>query len=98
MFLLQIPKLSYSVKLARKNKLFKALCSNEGKQAIYCESDYGPCFGYNDICIQSDSNIKKDGYCDFGDSYKHPDYLKGITKAKNILAGSYFLLKSKFLL
>ena len=72
---------------------FKVLCSNEGEYAIHCDSDHGPCFGgegtkLKDICIRTDSNIKKSD-CNFGFAYKHPDYLKDTDKAKNILAGSY---------
>jgi len=75
----------------KEEKPFKALCSNEGENAIYCDSDYGPCFGGDGdyIFIDSDSNINKESFCDFGFAYKHPDYLKVTDKAKNILAGSY---------
>ena len=71
---------------------FKVLCSNEGKEAIGCDSDYGPCFGgdgdyLKDICIRTDANIKT-SYCAFGYSYKHPDYEKDSDEAQNILAGS----------
>ena len=72
----------------KKRKPFKALCSNEGKQAIYCDSDLGPCFGFDDICIQSDSNINKESCSNFGHAYQHPDYLKGTAKAKSVLARS----------
>ena len=71
-----------------EEKPFKVFCSNEGKQAICCCSEYGVCFGYGDIGIKSDSNINKESCCDFGYSYQHPDYLKRTTKANNILAGS----------
>ena len=77
----------------KEEKPFKAFCSNEGQLAIGCNSKYGPCFGgddkyIKDICIKSDSNIIKKSNCAFGYSYQHPDYLKGTTKANNILAGS----------
>ena len=77
----------------KEDKPFKVLCSNEGEKAIGCDSKYGPCFGgegtrLKDICIISDSNIIKKSNCAFGYSYQHPDYLKGTTKANNILAGS----------
>jgi hypothetical protein len=73
---------------------FKVLCSNGGKLAIACDSKFGPCFGgednhVQDICIKTDSNFNNDNFSDFGYSFKHPDYLKGTFKAKNILAGSY---------
>jgi hypothetical protein len=59
---------------------FKALCLNEGLQAMCGEPDYGPCFGggeanyMKDICIQSYSNIHKDSFCDFGYSYQNIDF------------------------
>jgi len=75
-------------------KPFKVMCSNEGENAIYCWSDYGPCFGgdddkITDISIHTDSNINKKSYCGFGYSYQHPDYLKDTDEAENILAGSF---------
>ena len=62
-------------------KPFKVMCSNEGENAIYCWSDYGPCFGGDDdriteIAIHTDSNINKMSYCEFGYSYQHSDYEK----------------------
>ena len=76
----------------KEEKPFKVLCSNEGEQAICCNSKLGPCFGgegdyIKDICIRTDANIKT-SFCDFGYSYQHPDYLKDTDKANNILAGS----------
>ena len=65
---------------------FKVMCSNEGKGAIFCSSTHGPCFGYREIRILSDSNR---GYYNFGYSYQHPDFKKDTDKAKNIIAGSY---------
>jgi len=75
-------------------------CSNGGELEIGCDAQFGPCFGGNinskrtveleDIAIHTDSNIKKDSFCDFGYSYQHPGYLKGTHKARNILAGSYY--------
>jgi hypothetical protein len=79
----------------KKDKPFKIMCLNEGKQATQGSSSQGPCFGgdadcIRDICIQSDSNINKNSYCNFGYTYQHPDYLKGKTEAINILAGSLY--------
>ena len=79
----------------KEEKPFKAMCSNEGKQALRCNPIRGPCFGgegdfIRDICIQPDSNINKESYCDFGFSYQHPDYEKDSDEAKNILAGSQY--------
>jgi hypothetical protein len=76
----------------KEEKPFKVLCSNEGKQAICCCSEYGFCFGYGDICIESDLNKIKENVCDFGNSYQHPDYLKDTVEAKNILAGSRYFV------
>ena len=72
---------------------FKAMCSNEGKQAIRCGLLRGPCFGgegtrLKDICIGSNSNLNIDSHCNFGYSYQHPDYEKDSDEAQNILAGS----------
>ena len=73
---------------------FKAMCSNEGKQAIRCSLLRGPCFGgegtkLKDICIGSNSNLNIDSRCNFGYSYQHPDYEKDSDEAQNILAGSF---------
>ena len=78
----------------KEDNPFKALCSNEGKQAICCDPDYGPSFGgegryIRDICIQSDSNINKYNYSSFGYSYQNPGYVKETVKAQNILSGSF---------
>jgi len=77
----------------KEEKPFKVMCSNEGKNAICCDSYYGPCFGgdddyIRDICIRTDSN-NKECYSHFGYSYQHPDYLKDTYEAQNILAGSF---------
>ncbi len=78
----------------KEDNTFKALCSKgDEKYAIYCHSNFGPCFGgdsksIQDICIRTDSDNKV-SYSNFGYSYQQPDYLKGTAKAKNILAGSY---------
>jgi len=72
----------------KEEKTFKVMCSNEGKNAICCNSTLGPCFGHGDIWIESDSNINKESYCEFGNSYQHPDYEKATDKAENISAGS----------
>ena len=65
----------------KEEKQFKVMCSNEGKNAICCNSEFGPCFGgegfsLKDICIKTDSNVNKNSYSDFGYSYQHSDYLK----------------------
>jgi len=71
----------------KEDNPLKVLCSNE--QAIYCGPNRGPCFGCNDIDINTDSNINKNSQCDFGYSYKHPYYLNKTYEAMDILAGSY---------
>ena len=78
----------------KKDKPFKAMCKKGGKETIFCDSRFGPCFGGDtqyvcDILIKTDSNKKKESYCDFGYDFHHPDYEKGTHEAKNILAGSY---------
>ena len=88
MDLLQTLKLFTFSLVNKEEKSFKVLCSNEG-EAIYCGSNRGPCFGFKDIDINTDSNINKKSYCDFGHSYLHTDYLKDTDNAENILAGSY---------
>jgi hypothetical protein len=77
----------------KEEKPLKVMCSNEGEDAIYCDSEFGPCFGgddknIKDICIRTDSNINEDSSCDFGYPYQHPDYEKYTDEAQNILAGS----------
>ena len=79
----------------KEEKPFKVPCSNGGQKAIGCNSKNGPCFGgegtiVKDINIQSDSNINKNSYSNFGYSYQHPDYLKETDKAMNILTGSKY--------
>ncbi len=72
----------------KENKAFKVMCSNDGQNAILC--DHGPTFGKSDSDIFINNNSNTDsGHCNFGHTYKHPDYLEGTEKAKNILAGSY---------
>ncbi len=74
----------------KENRPFKVICSDGGKDAIFCGSSYGPTFGKNqsDIYIANNSNTNS-GQSNLGNTYKHPDYPVGTEKAKNILAGSY---------
>ena len=79
----------------KEEKPFKILCSNGGRDAIYCGLNRGPCFGgegycIKDICIDTDSNLNKTSDCDLGFSYRHPDYVQDTDKAQNILAGSQY--------
>lgn len=76
-------------------KPFKAMATNEGKNAIGCYAVSGPSFGSDgthikDIYVASDSNINLNSYSDFGYTYKHPDYPVISAKAKTILAGSTY--------
>lgn len=74
----------------KENRPFKVPCANSGQKAIFTRATYGPTFGGGfDIKIMSNSNVNQDSYCNFGSSYKHPDYLFDTDKAKNILAGSH---------
>jgi len=74
----------------KENKPFKVMCTND-TSAINCGSTYGPIFGNStgcDLLITSGSNTNQTSYCNFGNSYKHPEYQLGTEKAKSILAGS----------
>ena len=71
----------------KENKPFKVLCSNNGENAIWCSSTFGPTFG-DDIVLRSSSNTIQEGWSNFGFSYKHGSYQKGTLEAKSILAGS----------
>ena len=74
-----------------ENNPFKALFSNNG-YALVCNPSYGPVFGNPnfgyDIFISSNSNTSQVCSSSFGYTYHHPDYQKGTSKAKSILAGS----------
>lgn len=73
----------------REDNPFKVLCSDNGKCAIYCESEYGPTFGGGiDFYIASDSRSNTTSCSTLGFTYKHPDYQLNKDKARNILAGS----------
>jgi hypothetical protein len=74
----------------KENKPFKVICSDGGIDAIMCNSSYGPTFGIcpSDIFIADNSNTNS-CLCNFGNKYKHPDFIFRSEKAKNILAGSY---------
>jgi len=62
--------------------------------ALYCESSYGPSFGYDnnitifDITLASDSNVNQSSSSNFGHAFKHQDYPAGTAKSQSILAGS----------
>jgi len=72
----------------KEKKPFKVVCDLQC-HAIHCDSDLGPSFGCDDICIASDSNLNRDSFSDFGISYNHIDYLDRDKRSDSILAGSY---------
>ncbi len=48
---------------------------NEHHCAIYCDSDYGPTFGYSgDIHIADNANTTMNSCSDLGGTYSHPQY------------------------
>lgn len=81
----------YSFIFSLKNKLDKPLLikCNDPKNAIYCNSDYGPCFGNDDLKISSDSNLNSDSKSNLGFSYEHDDFEYGSKETKIFLANSY---------
>lgn len=76
-----------------ENKPFKAMCSNDGQYAMFCDSEFGPCFGGDDIEICSDSNIINDSKSKLC-AYKRPSHEADTEKAKFIIAGSKHFLSS----
>lgn len=60
----------------------------EPTEAILCDKQFGPCFGYDDIKISNRSDTNVDSVCKFGYSYEHPNYPFGSEEANSILAGS----------
>lgn len=76
----------------KENKPFKAMCSNDGENAIICNSISGPCLGGTDknpkdIHIRNESNKNNNSSKLF--SFKYPEFENGIDKSKTILAGSH---------
>ena len=58
--------------------------------AILASSGYGPLFGGgHDLHICDNSNTSGESYSNFGNSYKHPNYVHGSNEAKSFFAGSY---------
>ena len=60
----------------KNNKPFKAkIYSRDGFNAINCNPLHGPIFGSGcDIFISTSSKINSNSYCNFGYTYRHPDY------------------------
>ena len=79
----------------RDKKPFKIkIDTNQSQNAIYCDSRFGPQFGY-DIHIASNANTTKDSYSNLSYFYKHPQYAFGTKEAKLLLAGSYYFQLSE---
>jgi hypothetical protein len=76
----------------KEGSSFKAICKNNGENAILCHSSLGPIFGYDnkthDIFISFNSVENQKNFSSFGCTYFDPDYQAGATRAQNILAGS----------
>jgi hypothetical protein len=62
---------------------YKAFCLRNGKRAIACDPESGPCFG-EDIVIKYHTN-----FSNFGTQYMFPDLMMN-SEFKTILAGSFF--------
>ena len=64
----------------------------ESSYSIYIQRSFGPAFGNykeSDLSISDNSNSNTFSYSDLGNSYKHPEHVKGSTEAKTFLPGSY---------
>ena len=81
----------YSFIFSLINKLEKPLIikCNDPKNAIYCNSDYGPCFGNDDIKISSSCDSNIDSKSNLGFTYVHDDFEYGSNETKKFLADSY---------
>ncbi|RNA44684.1 tldc domain-containing [Brachionus plicatilis] len=64
-------------------------CSDE-KYAIYCDKDFGPCFGNGDIKINNLSNLSKKNESTVGFTYGEKTFEYGSIESKTALAGSQF--------
>jgi hypothetical protein len=65
------------------------ICAKEIECAIYGGPEYGPSFGYGDICFLRNPNSEKSSYSKLGTSYNHPRYSKRTNKIRCFLAGSH---------
>ena len=59
------------------------------EHALYGNSNYGPIFGGNDICICNQSDTNKGSFCNFGHSYNLPEGYTFGGNARDFLAGNY---------
>jgi len=64
----------------KENNPLKVMC--EENCAIRCFSSRGPSFGCGDIIIVSDSNLNRESFSYFGNSYKHFFFLKKFIYSK----------------
>ena len=62
--------------------------------SIFCSPSNGPSFGFGDICIRNNANIKYSS-SNLNCTYKHPMYMCGTIQAKSFLAGSFEFLLSE---
>jgi hypothetical protein len=62
--------------------------SNQHRNAIFFNSDYGPTFGFgHDVYIDNNANTTMNSYSFLGSTYKHPKYGYGKDEAQTFLAG-----------
>ncbi len=60
------------------------------QNAIFCDRNYGPFFGYGgDLYVSDNSNTCTSSFSNLGICYKHPLYAQGTMEAKTFLAGSF---------
>lgn len=64
-------------------------CSDE-KNAIYCDKNFGPCFGNGDIKISNLSNLNNKNESTLGFTYGDQVFEYGSRESKTFLAGSQF--------
>jgi hypothetical protein len=62
---------------------------NQHHGAIYCDSEYGPTFGYCDIHMANISNTTMSFWSNLGYAYKHSQYAYRTNEARIFLAGSH---------
>ena len=62
---------------------------NQHRNAIFCNSEYGPTFGFgHDIYIDNNANTTMNSYSFLGSTYKHPKYGYGKDEAQTFFSGS----------
>ena len=74
----------------RENKPLKMKIKfNQHQNAIFCNSEYGPTFGFgHDIYIDNNANTTMNSYSFLGSTYKHPKYGYGKDEAQTFFSGS----------